>query len=67
MTKYMVYGPIRDGEFVCWQIVGPKGGLRGTFYTKTEAKAYVKKLQSPRKRKGWTAAQARNWALDHIS
>jgi hypothetical protein len=44
-SKYSVYGPARDGEFICWQVVGPKGGLKGIFYTKKAARSFAQKLR----------------------
>lgn len=40
--KYTVYGPGRDGEFVCWMVYGPRGKEYGTFYTKIAALRWVK-------------------------
>ena len=40
--KLTLYGPARDGEFVCWMVYGPRGGEKGMFYTKSAALKFIK-------------------------
>ena len=42
MSKLILYGPARDGEFSCWIVYGPRGGEKAWFYKKKEALKYIK-------------------------
>lgn len=43
MTKLTVYGPVQDGMFHGWEVVGPNGGVYGFFFTKHEALQFIKR------------------------
>jgi hypothetical protein len=40
--KLKVYGPVQDGMFSAWQVVGPRGGVHAEFYTKKEALKFIR-------------------------
>jgi hypothetical protein len=42
MKKYKVYGPVQDGQFTCWQVLGPRNGFVAEFLTRKAALAFVK-------------------------
>jgi len=42
MTKYKVYGPVRDGMFTCWHVIGPRGGFIAEFFTKKAAVEFIR-------------------------
>lgn len=41
-SKYEVYGPVQDGQFTCWQVIGPRGGHIGDFLTRKAAQDFIK-------------------------
>jgi len=41
--KYKVYGPVQDGMFTAWHVVGPRGGFIASFFTKKAATEFVKR------------------------
>lgn len=46
MTKKLkVYGPVQDGMFSTWMVVGPRGGWVAEFYTKKDAKDFIKQQE----------------------
>lgn len=45
---YRVYGPVQDGMFTCWQVVGPRGGFIAEFLTRKAATDFV------RRKRGYT-------------
>lgn len=40
--KYKVYGPVQDGMFTCWQVIGPRGGFIAEFFTRKAATIFIK-------------------------
>ena len=48
MKKYKVYGPVQDGMFTAWQVIGPRGGFIAEFFTKKAATEFV------RRKRGYT-------------
>jgi hypothetical protein len=44
--KYTVYGPVSDeSQFEEWyQVLGPRGGIKSEWYTKTAAKCEAERL-----------------------
>lgn len=42
MKRYKVYGPVQDGFFTCWQVIGPRGGFIAEFLTKKAANEFIK-------------------------
>jgi predicted DNA-binding WGR domain protein len=49
--KYMIHGPIQDGMFTLWQVIGPKGGIKVETFTKREALIEKRKLESQKRSK----------------
>lgn len=47
-NKYMVYGPVSDEtQFEDWyQIIGPRGGVKSEWYTRTAAIREAKRLNA---------------------
>jgi hypothetical protein len=45
MKKYKVYGPVQDGMFTSWHVIGPRGGFIAEFFTKKSAVEFVKSKQ----------------------
>ena len=43
--KYKVYGPVQDGMFTCWHVIGPRGGFIAEFFTKKAATIFVKRKE----------------------
>lgn len=41
--KYKVYGPVQDGMFTAWHVVGSRGGFIAEFFTKKAATAFVRR------------------------
>ncbi len=41
--KYKVYGPVQDGMFTAWQVIGPRGGFIAEFFTRKAAIEFVNK------------------------
>lgn len=39
--KYKVYGPVQDGFFTCWQVIGPRGGFVAEFLTRKAALEFI--------------------------
>lgn len=46
MKKYIVHGPVQDGMFTCWQVIGPRGAVIAVFNQRTEAMWYIKQKGS---------------------
>lgn len=46
--KYTVYGPVQDGQFSVYQVIGPRGGVKATCVHKKAADAYAKYLNAPK-------------------
>lgn len=49
MKKYKVYGPVQDGMFTAWHVIGPRGGFIAEFFTRKAATEFVRKQHKPRK------------------
>jgi hypothetical protein len=57
MKKYKVCGPVQDGQFTCWHVLGPRNGFIAEFLTKKAAQEYIKQC------KGRKALRAERWAI----
>ena len=42
MKKLKLHGPVSDGMFSCWQVIGPRGGFIAEFITKKAAQEFIK-------------------------
>ena len=51
MKTYKVYGPVQDGQFTCWQVLGPRNGFIAEFLTRKAALSFIKGLKDKRKLK----------------
>lgn len=40
--KYKVYGPVQDGMFTSWHVIGPRGGFIAEFFSKNAAVKFTK-------------------------
>jgi len=49
--KYKIYGPVQDGMFRAWHVIGPRGGFVAEFFTRQGARDYVRSKNLKRKRR----------------
>jgi hypothetical protein len=51
MKSYKVYGPVQDGMFSVWHVIGPRGGFIAEFFSKKAANEFIrgKGHKTPRK------------------
>lgn len=43
MKTYKVCGPVQDGQFTCWHVIGPRGGFVAEFLSRKAAIEYINK------------------------
>jgi hypothetical protein len=43
MKRYKVYGPVQDGMFTCWHVIGPRGGFVAEFLSRKAAAEFITK------------------------
>ena len=53
MKRLTVYGPVqRDAVNDYWQVIGPRGGWVAEFYTKKDAKEFIKQQETYQRKRG---------------
>lgn len=43
-----ICGPVRDGQFTVWIVRGPKGGVVKEFFTRKEAREFIRARRKAR-------------------